>query len=77
MSAVVFVHVSETLQISYNEKVMKYCGEEDSENHSHPGNSSIFIPATKVKLSLLTNEVNQGPTPPVGFSAFYHATGEK
>ncbi|XP_053486261.1 complement C1s subcomponent-like isoform X2 [Ictalurus furcatus] len=65
---------SDSLTISYNEKVMKYCGEEDSENHSHPGNSSIFIPATKVKLSLLTNEVNQGPTPPVGFSAFYHAT---
>lgn len=56
---------------------MKYCGEEGSQNHNHPGNSAILIPATKVKLSLLTNEVNQGPTPPVGFSAFYQATGHK
>lgn len=71
------MYVSEILQISYNKKMMKYCGEEDSGNHTHPGNSSIFIPATKVKLSLLTKEVDQGPTPPVGFSAFYQATGDK
>lgn len=56
---------------------MKYCGEEASENPSHPGNSPIFIHATNVTLSLLTNEVNHGPTPPVGFSAFYQATGKK
>ncbi|XP_060725393.1 complement C1r-A subcomponent-like [Tachysurus vachellii] len=64
---------NESLTISYKEKVMKYCGDQDSKSHSHPGNSSIFIPTAKVKLSLCTNEVNQGPTLPVGFSAFYQA----
>ncbi|XP_027005474.1 complement C1r-A subcomponent-like isoform X1 [Tachysurus fulvidraco] len=64
---------NDSLTISYKEKVMKYCGDKDSKSHSHPGNSSIFIPTAKVKLSLRTNEVNQGPTLPVGFSAFYQA----
>lgn len=57
--------------------MLKYCGDKDSKSHTHPGNRPIFIPATKVKLSLLTNEVKQGPTLPVGFSAFYGAEGEK
>ncbi|KAG7336048.1 hypothetical protein KOW79_000741 [Hemibagrus wyckioides] len=63
----------DSLTISYEEKVIKYCGDKDSKSHTYPGNRPIFIPATKVKLSLLTNEVNQGPTLPVGFSAFYRA----
>ncbi|XP_053349858.1 complement C1s-1 subcomponent-like [Clarias gariepinus] len=65
---------NDSLTISYNEKVMKFCGEEVSEKHSHPGYSPLLIPANEVNLSLLTNGVNQGPTLPVGFSAFYQAT---
>ncbi|KAF7708607.1 hypothetical protein HF521_017664 [Silurus meridionalis] len=64
---------NDSLTITYNKTEMKYCGDEDLENQHHPGNLPINIPDTKLKLSLLTNEVNHGPMLPIGFSAFYHA----
>ncbi|XP_017555936.1 complement C1s subcomponent-like isoform X2 [Pygocentrus nattereri] len=51
-------------KIVHNGTVEKFCGE---------GNRSISIPTSNVRLSLQTSEVDKGPYPPVGFSAFYHA----
>ena len=71
-----FLSVLFILQILHNGKVEKYCGERNSGNGNHPGNRSILIPTTNIRLTLQINEVNKGPYPPVGFSAFYQATGD-
>ncbi|XP_036434174.1 complement C1s subcomponent-like [Colossoma macropomum] len=61
------------LKIVHNGTVEKFCGERNSGNGSHLGIRSISIPTSNVRLSLQTSEVDKGPYPPVGFSAFYHA----
>ncbi|XP_072535267.1 complement C1r-A subcomponent-like [Salminus brasiliensis] len=65
---------NDSLKIFQHGKVMKtYCGERNLKNGSHPGNKPILIPSSNIRLNLLTNEVNKGPYPPVGFFAFYQA----